>query len=58
MDGQGSPGNKEQTWDGVVGAAPPGVFFGWKNFYVKDHPMLTPEQTMDRDPQPVMISYQ
>jgi hypothetical protein len=58
MDGQGSPGDKQQTWDAVTGAAPPGVFFGWKNFYRKDHPMLSPVQTMARSPQPVMISYQ
>jgi hypothetical protein len=58
MDGQGSPGDKQQTWNAVLGAAPKGVFFGWKDFYVKDHPMLTPWQTMDRRPQPVMISYQ
>ncbi len=42
----------------VTSAAPPGVFFGWKNFLVKDHPMMSPEQTMARSPQPVMISYQ
>ena len=42
MDGQGTPGDKQQTWDAVTGAAPAGVFFGWKNFLVKDHPMLTP----------------
>jgi hypothetical protein len=58
MDGQGTPGDKQQTWDAVTGAAPPGVFFGWKNFFVKDHPMLTPQQTMAHVPQPVMISYQ
>ena len=58
MDGQGTPGVKQQTWDAVTGAAPAGVFFGWKNFYVKDHPMLDPRQTMARVPQPVMISYQ
>jgi hypothetical protein len=34
------------------------VFFGWKNFYVKDHPMLSPQQTMARTPQLSMISYQ
>jgi hypothetical protein len=34
------------------------VFFGWKNFLVKDHPMLTPQETMAHVPQPVMISYQ
>jgi hypothetical protein len=58
MDGQGTPQDKEQTWDAVTAAAPPGVFFGWKNFFVKDHPMLDPQQTMARTPQPVMISYQ
>jgi hypothetical protein len=58
MDGQGSPGAKEATWDAVLHAAPRGVYFGWKDFYVKDHPMLDPRQTMDHSPQPVMISYQ
>lgn len=58
MDGQGSPGGKEATWRAVVAAAPPGVVFGWKNFFVMDKPMVTPEHTMDRAPAPVMISYQ
>jgi hypothetical protein len=58
MDGQGSPAAKVQTWDAVTAAAPHGVFFGWKNFFVKDHPMMNPQETMHRSPQPVMISYQ
>jgi hypothetical protein len=58
MDGQGTPGEKQATWDAVTGAAPRGVPFGWKNFLVKDHPMLTPAQTMTKVPTPVMISYQ
>ena len=58
MDGQGTPADKLQTWQAVTGAAPEGVWFGWKNFFVKDHPMLSPEQTMANTPQPVMISYQ
>ncbi len=58
MDGQGTPADKEQTWAAVTGAAPAGVFFGWKNFFAKDHPMMSPRQTMARTPQPVMISYQ
>jgi hypothetical protein len=49
---------KQATWDAVTAAAPPGVFFGWKNFLVKDHPMLTPSETMTKAPAPVMISYQ
>jgi hypothetical protein len=58
MDGQGTPGEKLSTWHAVVGTAPRGVFFGWKNFYAKDHPTLSPTQTMANTPEPVMISYQ
>ncbi len=58
MDGQGTPQDKDQTWDAITAAAPAGVFFGWKNFFVKDDPMMSPQQTMARTPQPVMISYQ
>jgi hypothetical protein len=58
MDGQGTPGVKQGTWNAVTAAAPRGVFFGWKNFLVKDHPMLTPGETMTEAPAPVMISYQ
>jgi len=58
MDGQGTPTDKRQTWQAVTGAAPRHVFFGWKDFYVKDHPMLSPRQTVARTPKPMMISYQ
>ncbi|MGH3167882.1 MAG: hypothetical protein ACRDN0_18600 [Trebonia sp.] len=58
MDGQGAPGVKQETWNAVTAAAPRGVFFGWKNFFVKDDPMLTPRETMRETPAPVMISYQ
>ena len=58
MDGQGTPGDKLQTWHAIVANAPPGVYFGWKNFLVKDHPTFTPTQTMANRPRPVMISYQ
>jgi hypothetical protein len=58
MDGQGSPADKVNTWDAVTAAAPAGVYFGWKDFFVKDHPMMDPTETMNRKPQPVMISYQ
>ena len=58
MDGQGTPNQKQKTWNAVTGAAPRGVFFGWKDFYTKDHPMLSPQQTIARAPEPVMISYQ
>jgi hypothetical protein len=58
MDGQGTPGDKQQTWQAVTGAAPGGVYFGWKDFLVKDHPMLTPPETMSHEPIPVLISYE
>jgi len=58
MDGQGTPAVKQQTWTAVTRAAPAGVFFGWKDFYVKDHPMLDPRQTIARTPKLSMISYQ
>jgi hypothetical protein len=58
MDGQGAPSTKQQTWNAVVSNAPRGVFFGWKDFYVKDTPMLGPAATLHHWPQPVLISYQ
>jgi hypothetical protein len=58
MDGQGTPAAKQDTWNAVTPAAPAGIFFGWKNFLVKDHPMLSPRETMSKTPTPVMISYQ
>jgi len=58
MDGQGPTSTKDNTWRAVTAAAPPGVDFGWKNFYDEDHPVLTPAQTMIRRPAPLMISYQ
>jgi hypothetical protein len=58
MDGQGAPVTKAQTWAAIVSAAPRGVYFGWKDFYVKDKPMLDPRRTIRRSPRPVLISYQ
>jgi hypothetical protein len=58
MDGQGAPVTKQQTWQAVVANAPKGVYFGWKDFFTKDKPMLGPRLTIRRAPQPVLISYQ
>jgi hypothetical protein len=58
MDGQGTPSTKLLTWAAVVATAPRGVFFGWKDFYVKDRPMLGPQATLNHNPEPVLISYQ
>ena len=58
MDGQGTPAAKQRTWQAITTAAPAGVFFGWKNFLVEDHPMMSPQQTMARTPRLSMVSYQ
>jgi hypothetical protein len=58
MDGQGTPGDKQQTWQAITRVAPAGVSFGWKNFFAKDHPMMSPQQTIARTPKLSMISYQ
>jgi hypothetical protein len=58
MDGQGTRSAKYRTWQSVTGAAPARVFFGWKNFYLQDHPMMSPRQTIARTPGLSMISYQ
>lgn len=59
MDGQGSQPAKDATWANVKNAAPvQGLPFGWKNFYDEDQPMLSPQETMQKKPAPLMISYQ
>lgn len=58
MDGQGGPAAKEETWAAVRDALPIGTPLGWKNFYDEDTPMFTPAETMLRQPQPLMVSYQ
>lgn len=58
MDGQGSPSMKYDTWRAIIQQPPANARFGWKNFYIKDNPMLTPQQTMQISPEPAYISYQ
>ena len=58
MDGQGSPELKNSSWRSVRNARPDPLPMGWKNFYDEDHPMLSPAQTMNHEPTPMMISYQ
>lgn len=58
MDGLGRQEVKQDTWRNIRNNAPKGIWFGWKNFYDEDKPMLSPEQTMNIDPAPVFVSYQ
>src|SRR5690606_16843167 len=57
-DGQGSQPAKQGTWAALRRDAPAGVWWGWKNFYDEDVPMLTPEQTFAVQPVPDFVSYQ
>jgi len=59
-DGQGGQGSKQSTWQTLHQDLPAGpVFWGWKNFYDEDHPVLTPAQTIDQvHPTPDLVSFQ
>lgn len=59
VDGQGGQPDKQATWRALQVDAPPGVAWGWKNFYDEDHPTLTPQQTMSQvSPPPDLVTYQ
>ena len=58
-DGQGGQSAKQDTWRTLHEYGPDIEWWGWKNFYDEDSPMLTPEQTMSQvDPAPHFITYQ
>lgn len=57
-DGQGGQPAKQDTWRTLHANAPDIEWWGWKNFYDEDSPMLTPEQTAQVKPFPNFISYQ
>jgi hypothetical protein len=58
-DGQGTQGDKQATWRALHTGAQDALWWGWKNFYDEDAPMLTPGQTVARvHPLPQLISYQ
>ncbi|HEX2075020.1 MAG TPA: hypothetical protein VHF92_14655 [Geodermatophilus sp.] len=58
-DGQGPQGSKQETWRVLRQTGPASLYWGWKNFYDEDAPMLTPEQTIAQvSPRPQLISYQ
>jgi hypothetical protein len=57
-DGFGTASQKHATWRALHGNEPPGVWWGWKNFYDEDRPTFTPARTMAVRPSPVFISYQ
>ena len=58
VDGQGSQPAKQETWRTLLRHGPDIQWWGWKNFYDEDSPMLTPEETAEVEPFPHFISYQ
>ena len=58
MDGLGAQETKLETWQAITVGGPPGIQFGWKNFYDEDSPLRTPAETVALVPSPVYISYQ
>lgn len=58
MDGNGAQSTKLTTWRTILADPPARMQFGWKNFYDEDHPVLSPEATMQLDPKPWYVSYQ
>lgn len=58
VDGQGGQSAKQSTWKTLHAEAEDIQWWGWKNFYDEDHPMLTPKETAKVKPFPNFISYQ
>jgi len=59
VDGQGSQPAKQGTWAVLHRGAPAGSWWGWKNFYDEDKPMLSVQETWDQvEPHPAFVSYQ
>ena len=57
-DGHGTPEQKFETWNVMRQDLQPEIFLAWKNFIDEDQPMFTPEQTMDIEPRPWIVTYQ
>lgn len=58
MDGLGPQDVKLDTWHAITVGGPPGLQFGWKNFFDEDDPVRSPLDTVALQPSPVYISYQ
>jgi hypothetical protein len=60
-EGQGNLSSKDGTWNNVTAGTEGNHWrWGWKNFFVRDHPdgPYSPQQTLDRLPIPVYVTYQ
>ncbi len=50
--GDDAGGDRPATWESLKQDAPPGLLFGWKNFYDEDQPVFSAEQAMSPQPTP------
>lgn len=57
-DGHGTAEEKFETWNVMLQDLQPEVFEAWKNFIDEDQPMFTPEETMNIEPRPWVVTYQ
>jgi hypothetical protein len=58
VDGQGRLATKDRTYAVLSGGSEERWAWGWKNFTRIDVPVATPEQSLDRVPVPVVVTYQ
>jgi hypothetical protein len=58
VDGQGRLVTKDRTYAVLSGGSEERWSWGWKNFTRIDAPVATPEQSLDRSPVPVVVTYQ
>jgi len=58
IDGQGPLPMKNRTYAALTSGAEERWVWGWKNFTRIDTPVATPEQTLDRMPIPLVVTYQ
>ena len=59
MDGFGSPGLKQSTWNTLSTARDADKFYwGWKNFFDEDSPMVGPDYVLNLTPDSVFVSFQ
>jgi hypothetical protein len=58
VDGQGRLATKDRTYAVLTRGAEERWAWGWKNFTRIDVPVATPEQSLARQPVPVIVTYQ
>lgn len=58
IDGQGPLPTKNNTYAVLTAGAEEHWVWGWKNFTRIDAPVATPEQTLERLPVPLIVTYQ